>query len=428
MPLFHFENRATAGNTSQTVGEQPIGDDFEDVLNFANAQSGDGTKWVSADQALHNSDIYATVMQLSNDLAGINYKTDKSQLQAFVRNPSATANGHAFWGSVFAQLLLGGEAFVYRWRNVNGVDLRWEYLRPSQVQPFLLEDGSGMIYNANFDEPGIGTVEAIPASDMLHFRLVSQNGGMTAVSPLAALSNELNIKDANNRLTLNALNQSVQASGVLKVKNGGLLNAKEKAARSKQLLAQQNASQGGPIVLDDLEDYTPLEIKSNVAQLLSQTDWTSKQIAKVFGIPDSFLNGQGDQQSSLDQISGMYVKALNRYALAIVSELNDKLTGDFEADLWPVVDPLGSTIASSATAMTGKVIDQSQASWWLKQVGYLPDDLPDPKPVKRAPAPAPTPPQQPAQPQPDQPQQPDQTQPDPDPSQTQEPTKGGESE
>lgn len=369
MPIFNVKNEAP-------IGQQPVGSDFEDVLNFANVQAGRDSKWVSAEAALQNSDIYATVMQLANDLAGINYKTSKTQLQAFVKNPSATANGHSFWTSVFAQLLLGGEAFIYRWRNVNGVDLRWEYLRPSQVQPYLLEDGSGLIYTANFDEPTIGTVEAIPATDMLHFRLVSQNGGMTAISPLSALSNELAIKDANNRLTLTALGQSVQAPGLLKVKNGGLLNAKEKSARSRQFMAQQQASDSGPIVLDDLEDYTPLEIKSNVATLLSQTDWTSKQIAKVFGIPDSFLNGQGDQQSSLDQITGMYVKALNRYALAIVSELNTKLTGSFEPDLWPVVDPLGSTIASSATAMAGKVINQKQAVWWLQDSGYLPDDLP----------------------------------------------------
>lgn len=382
MPIFNIKNKV--------VGEQPLSGDWQDVLSFANAQNNANGHWVSAQEALQNSDIYAAVMQLANDLAAVNYTSEKKQIAAFIKNPSTTSNGHAFWTSVFAQLLLGGEAFVYRWRNVNGVDLRWEYLRPSQVQPFLLEDGSGMIYNANFDEPEIGLMEAIPTNDMLHFRLVSQNGGMTAISPLAALSSELAVKDASNELTLNALQQSVQAPGILKIEHGGLLNAKEKSTRSKQLLAQQRASNGGPIVLDDLENYTPLEIKSNVAQLLSQTDWTSKQIAKVFGIPDSFLNGQGDQQSSIEQINDMYIKALNRYALAISGEFNDKLNGHFEANMWSVADPMGSSLATSTTALlTAGVIDNKQAVWLMQQAGFLPDNLPKaaPKPVEPEPEP-----------------------------------------
>lgn len=374
MPIFNVQNKAAPF--------EPVSDDFNDVLNFAVANSNGAGRYVSADEALQNSDIYSVVMQLAGDLATINFRANNnSRMDAFIDNPSATSNGHSFWTAVFAQLLLAGESFVYRWRNVNGVDLRWEALRPSQVQAFLLSDGSGLIYNLAFDEPDIGLMEAVPESDLLHFRLLSKNGGMTAISPLSALSNELNIKKANNKLTLDALNQAVTAPGVLKVNKGGLLNANEKAARSREFMKQQSTSNGGPIVLDDLEDYTKLEVQSNVAQLLSQTDWTAKQIAKVYGIPDTFVNGQGDQQSSVDQITGMYVKALNRYAQSAVSELNVKCRADFEADLWPVIDPMGSNFASSAQLMTkGGIIDNTQAVWLLKNTGYLPDDMPDAKP------------------------------------------------
>ena len=64
-------------------------------------------------------------------------------------------------------------------------------------------------------------------------------------------------------------------------------------------------------MLDDLESYTPLELQADVAKLLSQVDWTTTQIAKVYGVPDSYLNGQGDQQSSLTMIQGFYSNALN---------------------------------------------------------------------------------------------------------------------
>ena len=63
--------------------------------------------------------------------------------------------------------------------------------------------------------------------------MVSKNGGKTGVSPLTGLANELNIKDASNRLTLHALSQSVEAPGILSVTGGGLLDWKKKAARSR---------------------------------------------------------------------------------------------------------------------------------------------------------------------------------------------------
>ncbi|MGU9505024.1 phage portal protein, partial [Bacillus paralicheniformis] len=83
----------------------------------------------------------------------VRYTAESSRAQTILNNPSDTANGFSFWQGMFAQLLLDGNAYAYRHKNANGVDLTWEYLRPSQVQTMLLEDGSGLIYNVNFDEP-----------------------------------------------------------------------------------------------------------------------------------------------------------------------------------------------------------------------------------------------------------------------------------
>lgn len=365
MPLFN--QKVSPGLT--------IADDT-DILHFLNPDDND--KYIDARTALKNSDIYSIIFQLSADLANGKLKADAPRAQGILNNPTQTSNAHAFWQSMFAQLLLGGEAFAYRWRNQNGTDMTWEYLRPSQVTPFLLEDGSGLIYNVTFDEPEISVMQAIPQADMIHIRLLSQNGGKTGMSPLYALTNELQIKDQSNKLTLSALGRSIVAPGILSIKHGGLLSDEDKASRSRKFMKQTAKSDNGPIVLDDLEEYTPLEIKSNVAQLLNQVNWTGAQIAKVYGVSDSIINGQGDQQSSIQMMGNAYVKSLSRFAKAITGELNDKLNANIKLDLRPSVDPLGDNYATEVSNLRKNgTIAANQASWLLKEADYLPADMPE---------------------------------------------------
>ena len=355
--------------------------DSSDLLNFiTNTQS----KYVNADAALQNSDVASIVFQLSSDLADGQLKASQPRAQGILNNPSNTTNAHAFWQSMYEQLLVGGEAFAFRWLNNNGTDKYWEYLRPSQVQPYLLEDGSGMIYTVSFDEPELGTFEAVPQGRMIHLRLTSRNGGLTGISPLASLASELEIKDQSDKLTLSALARSVLAPGILTVKGGGLLTSKDKASRSRKFMKQVASSDSGPIVLDDLEDYTPLEIKSNVAQLLNQVSWTSSQIAKAYGVSDAMLNGTGDAQSSIQMVGQQYIKSLSRFARPVESELNNKLNADITLDLRRAVDPLSDYYATKISALIKNgTITGNQGEYLLKQSGYLPDDLPERQETKQ---------------------------------------------
>lgn len=373
MPIFNINNALKTSTMSVPFG---FGD--EEVFNVLTGKDSD--TYISAKEALKNSDIYSAIFQLSGDLASSKIVSSMTRYQGIIDNPTLTSNKHAFWQAIFAQLLLGGEAFIYRWRNVNGIDNHWEYLRPSQVSAYLLDDGSGLIYNITFDEPKIGVKMNVPQNDVLHFRLLSKNGGMTGISPLSALSNELNIKNDSNKLTRAALSQSIMAPGILKITKEGKVNWKIKAMRAKEFMRQTQVANNGPVVIDDLEEYSPLEIKSDIAKLLAQADWTGNQIAKVYGIPNSYLNGQGDQQSSLDQIKGMYANALSRYMESIVSELNNKLSATIHYNIRPAIDPLQDSYAQVLSGLTKDgMLAHNQARYLLQGTGYLPDDLPEPQ-------------------------------------------------
>lgn len=366
MPIFNFMNQST---------ESPPATQFfdDDDYNFLKT-SLTGGEWVSAKQALKNSDLFSIINQLSNDLATVKLTAIRKKTQGIIDNPTNNANRFGFYQSLFAQMLLGGEAFAYRWRNENGADVKWEFLRPSQVSVNTLNYENGLYYNITFDDPKIGAKLNVPQNDVLHFRLLSVDGGKTSVSPLAALSRELNIQKASDNLTLNSLKNALNANGILKIKGGGLLDFKTKQSRSRQAMKQM---QGGPLVLDDLEEFKPLEIKSNVAQLLSQADWTTGQFAKVYGIPENVVGGKGDQQSSLDMSMNVYAKAVARYLRPFVSELSNKLGCDIDFDLFPAVDPTGSNYIKRVSELvkTG-VVARNQGLYMLQQAEILPKDLP----------------------------------------------------
>ncbi|MEE6717027.1 phage portal protein [Schleiferilactobacillus harbinensis] len=363
--------------TDQTTPE------YQSVLESAGADSLDSLmidpkSYVSANKALTNSDLYATIYQLSADLATTYMTASQPRTQTLLDHPSATTNRHAFWQAMAAQMLLDGNAYAYIWRNqLTGQPVRFEYLRPSQVSVFLLNDGTGLSYSVSFDEPDVPPIYNVPQSDMLHLRLLGVgNGGQVGRSPLLALQNELNIKATANNLTLSALAKAITSNGTLTVTNGALLNVKEKIQMSKGFMEQVKSSDG-PVVLDDLTKYDPLQVNSDVSQLLSSTDWTSKQIAKAYNIPDSYLNGQGDQQSSLTMIEGMYANSLNRYARAFASEINDKLSADVDIDVQPAIDQDRSTyLTNIGAAVKNGAISGKTADWLLRYVGFLPKDAP----------------------------------------------------
>lgn len=369
MPLF---NVLASGTKNELKPLQGINGD-DDVLNFLNPQA---SSYISAKEALRNSDIYAVIMRLSSDLALSHLETDNSSVQSLLDAPTPITNSMAFWQSMYAQLLLGGESFAYRWRNRNGRDVRIEYLRPSQVSTYMLSDGSGLIYDVTFDEPNIGLVQAIPSADIIHFRLLSTNGGKTGMSPLYALSNELGIKKSSDKLTKTALDQTVLAPGILQVKAGGLANGENKRDRSKTFMKQLNSR--GPIVIDELEEYTPLEIKSDISKLLAQADWTRDQIAKVYGVDDSVLGGKGDQQSSVNMLMEQYMRSLNRFSTPIESELSNKFKASINANLSEVSDLLKTTLVKQAIEMMKEGgLTSNEFKYLLKQRGYLSQDFPD---------------------------------------------------
>ena len=101
-------------------------------------------------------------------------------------------------------------------------------------------------------------------------------------------------------------------------------------------------------------------------------NWGRTQIAKVFGVSDSYLNGTGDQQSSLDQIKDLYVNALNRFIEPLISELRIKCDSSIGVDMSSITDYSNSVFKADILNWVKEgIIEPIEAKTLLESKGII---------------------------------------------------------
>lgn len=296
-------------------------------------------KVVTAASVIGNSDLFAVINLLASDIADSEFKATV-QYQNLLEKPNNKINAYSFWQSVAAQLLIHGNAYVIN----QGTELE---LAPTEnVNVILTNKAEDLVYDIRFDDER-GSLE-FQSKDIFHFRLLPMGEDYTnqyiGISPLQSLFSEINIQDFSNRLTLSTLKNAISPSITLTVPQGILdKDAKENIRKGFE---DQNSgpNAGRAVVLDQGLKLDTIQINSDVATFLKNFDFGKTQIAKAYGIPDSYLNGQGDQQSSLDMTKNLYANALQRYIKPIESELTAKLNSPVKMDFSDAIDANNSTL------------------------------------------------------------------------------------
>lgn len=314
--------------------------------------------FVSARDALKNSDVFAVVNKLAEDMASVHFKTNNQYTSKVLTNPSQLTNSFSFWRSMYAQMLLSGNAYALIWGDKSGRSDHLEYLRPSQVDIYKSADGTQLTYDINFPDTEEPDMKSVPASQIIHLKGVSLDGGLIGISPLRALSKEMQLQDANKGLALGAMKNGLNITGLLKI-NKGLLESEEKETVRRAF--EQQAENGHIVVLDALEDYQSLEINKDISKLLSSTDWTSEQIAKVYGVPQDYL-GSESEHSNIEMVAIQYAQTIGRYIRGVVSEFKQKLNGEIDYDVNAISDIDGQQVEKRVRGLvTDRVIGYKTA-------------------------------------------------------------------
>jgi HK97 family phage portal protein len=342
------------GNRAPTISRGLIYDQLYD------------SKYISASEALRNSDVWTAINIISSDIARAIPTSPKTKISKLLNRPSENVNRFSFYQHTVAQLLLTGNAY-WLWREKVDGSYGFEYIPNSNITEYISDDGQEITYDVKFDAQKEKDLENVASSDVMHFRLLGNDGGLTGMSPIQALSNELSIQDSSNTLAKTALNKSARPSGIVKVEKGTLNPDAKDKIRTEFESKTTGSNSGRVLVMDSVTTYTPLEVKNDSTSLLDATSWTREQIAKAFMIPIDMLGGES-AHSNIEQIRSVYNTTIGRYLAPIQSELSMKLNADVDFDIKPSTDLDGSNLETRVADLVSKgVITSAVAQQVLLQ-------------------------------------------------------------
>ena len=302
--------------------------------------SGSNVKY-SPEQALLNSDVFAVVNRVSSDIASCGISLQG--YQDLINRPFGNVmTRYSFIQSIVIQMMIRGNAYVLIHRDQKSGNITsLEPLTDDQVTVQVNDAGNDLTYTVSFPDADRQSPVNVSSSDMLHFKLVQTGESATqfmGVSPLDSLTKELNLQDKSNELSLASVMHSLAPTYTLTIPKGNL-NAKAKETIRKSFENQTAGENAGrTIVLDQSTELGTIQQSTDISPLTANAKYIQIQVAKAFGVPAEYLNSEGDQQSSTDQIKALYESTLSIYISPIISEFENKLHVDMSFDITGITD------------------------------------------------------------------------------------------
>ena len=280
-------------------------------------------------------------------------QADDELIKLLNEKPNSEMDGWHFKFALAVNMLLNGNSFAEIKRQDNKIS-ELHLLPNSSVTVKQADDGK-VYYTVGDSKRHLNN------QDVLHFKYFSQDG-LTGISPLYALRDEMKIQHAGNKTWFSFFSKGVNGSGILKVHKSDL-DGKAKQAIREKFEGANSASNGDnalrTIILDETMDYQTLEINTDVLKLVNSSDWTTKQISKAFGIPSERLGVENAHSSSV-QSNMMYIQnTLIHYFNVFVSEFDGKLKSDVAENFRFNTDRL---LESDPDTMVKNILDQVKCS------------------------------------------------------------------
>ena len=318
--LFHTEKRDWA----QDYIDQGILPGFSNMSSY----SGIG--------ALRNSDVLTAVSHVASNVARFPIvildddknavKNIKSVDYLLNKHPNDMLSAYHWRFLMTVNAILTGDGFSRIIRDPHTKEpLEIQYFPPSQT---YIDDSDVTNIKYEFtpiNQKGGSQTIVVPAEDVIHFMFFTYDG-IHGRSPLLSLANEIGLQDDGIK-TLRRFFKSGLKGGLLKAKGKLSPEARLKTRKAFEY-AQANSNAGSPIVTDDTFDYSPIEIDTNVLQLINSNNYSTAQIAKALHIPAYKLAVNSPNQSIKQLNEDFITSDLPYYFKPIASNLEMTMLTD----------------------------------------------------------------------------------------------------
>ncbi|WP_125589400.1 phage portal protein [Companilactobacillus jidongensis] len=330
--------------------KQDPGDAFLDAV--VSMQTDDSNVYYGA-KAINNSDVFSAIRILASDVASSPIQLLRGETLAkqdkyynlLNNKPNDLMDGFHLKFALMANLLLNGNSYAEIDDPNDPKELK--FIKNSSMTVKQDEDTGTLIYEISDSR---NHTRRVKPDHILHFKYFSQDG-VTGVSPLMSLRDELNIQKSGNKMLAGFYKNGINSNGILKVNKSDLDAEAKGNIRSE--FEKSNAGAGNSsrtLVMDSSMDYTPLEVNTDILKLVNSNDWSSKQIAKVFGL-STYQLGVEENHSSVSQTNMNYINGtLSHYFNVFTAELDfkflshaDKQSFRFNTDRLFSVDPETTT-------------------------------------------------------------------------------------
>ena len=318
--LFHTEKRDWA----QDYIDQGILPGFSNMPSY----SGIG--------ALRNSDVLTAVSHVASNVARFPIvildddknavKNIKSVDYLLNKHPNDMLSAYHWRFLMTVNAILTGDGFSRIIRDPrDNSPLELQYFPPSQT---YIDDSD--VTNIKYEFTPVnqrdgGRTIVVPADDVIHFMFFTYDG-IHGRSPLLSLADEIGLQDDGIK-TLRRFFKSGLKGGLLKAK--GKLSPEARLKTRKEFeYSQRNSNAGSPIIIDDRFEYSPIEVDTNVLQLINSNNYSTAQIAKALHIPAYKLAVNSPNQSIKQLNEDFITSDLPYYFKPIASNLEMTMLTD----------------------------------------------------------------------------------------------------
>lgn len=335
---------------------QPLGSSkvsYDDYISSVLA--GDVSQKYLGVSALKNSDILTATSIIAGDIArfplvkkDVNGDIIHDEDINYLLNVKSTNNASArTWKFAMAvNAILTGNSFSRILRDPKTSQaLQFQFYRPSETT-VEETDNHEIIYT--FTDTLTAKQIKCFARDVIHWKFFSHDT-ILGRSPLLSLGDEIDLQTGGINTLIKFFKDGF-SSGILELTGGALSGEARKRARTEFEKMREGAIGGSPLVFDSTMKYTPLEIDTNVLQLITSNNFSTAQIAKALRVPSYKLGVNSPNQSVAQLMEDYVTNDLPFYFDAITSELGLKTLNDKDRRLYH--------IEFDTRSVTGRNVDE----------------------------------------------------------------------